>query len=399
MRNIEVLKSRFLRVVFNQKHYDILESSEMETSSLEQKINTDLSERRYDVVKLDGGSNDRLAKPKSYDVESLYGEITGIIESTRSLEETIEDVINKIEPTPKLKSINFKKTLKYEVGAWSIEPVSNKYKGIGKFDSAEYQLRDRSLISVSLNTNQEDIKYNTCNWFIKSPGYDKYVPIMENKDIIRTEPVHFIKPQFYIDKGWESGYFIQLDFPIAPEMLSNSYLYVDGNLVSINMYNYILLNSTLLYIDDINDASDGMYVIQYFPSRLESCDIYILENVEDYNSNNHLEYDVVTPRASLMNLFIDKIKTGNESKYRVKRSKCTILEYNNYFPNSQNICLSQYAINNITFPDLTEVFYTNVVSNFRSDAKLEFDNDSISRDLTASNIILPAIPIKIERNI
>jgi hypothetical protein len=80
--------------------------------------------------------------------------------------------------------------------------------------------------------------------------------------------------------------------------------------------------------------------------------------------------------------------------YNVKKSECTRLEYNLFFPSDTNLCLSK-NVNDIYMP-VCENFNKNVVDNFRS-----VDFATYQAGYLLDNIggpaNTPAIPIKKER--
>jgi len=392
--NIELFKAKFLRFVLSQENYTMMDSSNLITDLLSDKINNDFAERRYEIVKLDGGSDDRPAIYRSSQNDSLYSEITNIIENTRSIEETLQNILDILEPPIKLKNVNFNKTLKYEIGAWSIEPTLKKYQGTGKFDSDGYIIRDKSLINISLKTKQEDIKHNTCNWYISHPDYNINIPILENNNKIRKEPANIIRPDYYKDKGWNTGYFIQLDFPFDLTTIAFIKIYMNGNLINLSDLTYYVLNSTLIYIENVQDVFKNKYVIQYMPAIYESVNVYIMDKTKAYTSNDPSEYLVITPRSSLLNYFIHQ---NNKSEtYRVKKSICTKMEFDLFFPNNTNLCISSDV--NTSYMPNTSQFKKNVVNNFRSVDYNIYTAGDLSTNIYGSQTT-PAIPIRIDRSI
>ncbi len=399
IKNIERTNARFMRLVFNQVNYDILDNSEFSIKSLDDKIYNDLSERRYEVVKLDGGADDRPAIPKSYDNDSLYSQVTDVIEDTRSLEETITKIIDILEPTPKLQSINFKKTLKYEIGAWSIEPRFQSYSGEGKFNSGDYPIRDRSLISVSLLTKQEDIKYNTCNWYISNKGYNKYIPIIENKRGVRKEPAKLINPDYF--EHYPTGAFIHLDLPSSNiDFENNTKIWINGGREngglphSIGEFNWLRLNSTLVHIVEIDDIYKNDYVIQYVPAILDSLYVFTLERLGEEEDGDLLPYEVVASRKSMLRYFLSSI--GKTNEYLIKTSRATALEASMWFNvSSQTICVTK-AIETLYSLEIPVAMRTtmNVIPGTRAVKDL-----CISRDLDYNLALPPMMPFIIERDI
>jgi len=399
IKNIERTNARFMRLVFNQNNYDILDSSEFSIKDLEDKINNDLSERRYEVVKLDGGSDDRPAIPKSYDNDSLYSQVTDVIEDTRSLEETITKIINILEPTPKLQSIDFKKTLKYEVGAWSIEPRYQSYSGTGKFNSGDYPIRDRSLISVNLLTKQEDIKYNTCNWFVSNRGYNKHIPIIENDRRVRKEPAYIINPDYFTD--YTQGTFIHLDLPSSNiDFADNTKIWINGGRENggepypLTAFTWIRLNSTLIHIEDIQDIYKNDYVIQYVPASLDAVYMYTLEKLGEEEEGDLLPYEVVASRKSMLRYFLSSIDKTNE--YVIKTTRATTLEAELWFrTNRHTLCITK-AVEMLYSDKIPPAMRPtlNVITGTRSSKDL-----IVSRDIDSNMDLPPMMPIIIERDI
>lgn len=395
VRNLELVKAKHIRLVFNQQNYELLDTSKLNIEDSSEKINEDLAERRYEVVRLDGGSDDAPAIPKSYDNDSLYSKITDIIENTKSLEKTLNDITAVLEPVPELVTVDFSKTLKYEVGAWQIEPSLKKYQGTGKFDSGDYKLTDRSLITVNLSTKQESLNYNTCNWYVSTPNNDVYIPILENNSSIRKEPANIIRPKYYEDLGWRTGYFIQLDFPMNPTLWQSAKIYVNGIATPISSFTYYIMNSTLLYVENITDPYKNDYVIQYIPSTYQSANVYILDRIKEYNSADTTEYQVVAARKSVIKTFINDI--NGIDKYNIKKSRCTTDEYYKYFITGKHLCTTQSVYDGLS-SEIKSKFSINPVPELRSVTYASYLGGSYNKDL-AEGSLASAIPIIIERDL
>lgn len=399
VKNIEIFRSSQLRLVFNQRYYTLLDSPDMEISSLEEKINEDLSERRYEVVKLDGGADDRPAVPKNPDIESLYTRITDVIEHTRSLEDTLRMVMNILEPPPKITSVDFQKTLKYEIGAWSIEPSIQKFSGAGKFNSGSYSIRDRSLILASIKTNQESPKHTTCNWYISHPEYITNVPIIENKNLVRKEQAFLVQKDYLVNKGW-TGWCIHLDFPIDRDSVSNrTFLYINGTRTALSELDYYVLNSTTIYIHNIQDQYKNKYVIEYIPESYDTANVYSLERVKRDSYN--MEYEVIAARKSVLNYFLNKI--GKNDIYSVKTTTCAILEYNSWFSIENNptfnICMSNDVHDLYSTTLSSSALSIRQVANFRSQVGYSTAKNALSRNLDGVAVFYPMPSFRTERSI
>jgi len=348
-RNLELINTRFIRIVFNQKNYSLIKNNISNVASLEQKINDDLSERRLDLVKLDGGNAGLPAIPKSYNYDSMYSELTNIVENSSNIAEMLTNIIDTLEPTVKTKDINFNKTLQYELGAWSIEPKLQQYHGIGKYKSANYEFNTKSLVSASLITKQEDIKENTCSWYISDTKNTLVVPVIPNDERIRKEQIYVVENDNYFKNcGYTDGTLIQLDFPLDRRYKNVISLYEDGRVINYSEMEIYFLNSTLLYITNIKDHTIHNYVIKYIPAKYDMVSVYRLVKNGEYEGeinlnfdtlhiDNVLEYNILAPRESLLKLFLDKTDLNNN--YTIKRVYCTKSEYDWYFKRN-NIAVS-----------------------------------------------------------
>ncbi len=391
LRNLELTNTKFIRIIFNQKNYSIIGTGNTEIHNAASKINDDLSERRLEVIKLDGGSDGKPAIPKTFHYNSFYSELVDIIEGSANVNTMLKELVTKLEPTNKLITQNFKKTLKYELGAWSIEPKMIQYQGVGKYQSVNYNYTEKPTVGISLYTEQQDIKSNTCNWYI-SDIYNKQVkPIVPNDEIIRKETIHVVSNQYYIDKGWTDGTLVQLDFPINLSSEMAIVLYEDGVEIAYTDMVVYLLSTQLLFIQNIKDPSQHKYVIKYIPAKFDIVNVYTLYNTKNYtNVNDSLEYNIIAPRESILKLFLDK--TGLNDHYTIKRSICSSDEYSNYFEkNTKNLCInsSYYSMYKTV---IDTYLYPNSVNEFR-------DNNSGDVGTVYDQAEVSAIPLVFERTI
>jgi len=251
------------------------------------------------------------------------------------------------------------------------------------------------LVSVSIVTKQEDLKENTCNWFISDTRRTQILPIMPNDEIVRKEPINFITNSYLRDKGWVNGSFIQLDFPISYKQAFALTIYEDGNEIDFVSMKTLFLNSTLIYIENIKDPLKHKYVIKYIPAKYETVNIFRLVKNDQYQLADVLEYNILASRESALRLFLDK--NNLTSKYTIKRIRCTIDEYNRYFDKQYNICISQeyYA----KFTSVIDTYlYPKIISNFKDTLYTSYLDGSLSNDIVSS-FELPTIPFIYERNI
>jgi len=378
-RNFDMVNAKFVRIIFNQKNYTVVKNSTTETDSLAAKINEDLSEKRLEVIKLDGGSDGEPAIPKTFYYDSFSSDLFEIIEHSSNVDSMLTNLIEALEPTPRLLSTTFNKTLKYELGAWSIEPKLLQYVGLGKYQSTKYSYDEKSMVAISLSTKQQDIKANTCNWYISDIYNRQLHPIIPNDEIIRKESINVINNQYYNDLEWNNGTLIQLDFPFDAKTLHAISLYEDERLISLSEMNIFPLSSRLLYIDNITDANQHKYVIKYIPAKFTTVNVYTLYSNNAYsNVDDALEFNIIAPRESILKLFLDQ--TGLTDSYTIKRTICTELEYENYFDRKvKNLCISTYFYN-IYSTIIDKYLFVNIVEQFKDksfDTKIygEFDFD------------------------
>jgi len=359
--NIELCKTKFLRIIFNQKNYTIVQTSATNIDSLSNKINKDLSERRLNVLNIDTSSDAKPAVPTSYTYDSFYSNILNIVDNSSNVNDMLIRLIKEFDMSPKLIDTKLNKTLKYELGTWSIEPKNIKYTGKGKYVSNTYEYTEKPIMSISLTTKQVDIKSNTCNWYISDSNNKNLKPIIPNDEVLRKESINVVNNKYYTNLGYTDGTIIQLDFPIQMNTMHLVSLYEDGKRIDYNNLDILLLNSTMLYIKNIKNYSAHNYVINYIPSKYNIVNIYTLYNLHTDGIN--LEYNIVAPRKSILKLFLDK-EDLNEN-YTIKRTICTDLEYHTYFSNDvNNLCISSEHYNNHS-NTIDTYLYANVVSIFK----------------------------------
>lgn len=313
--NIDICTCRFLRIVLNQKNYTILTQLSEPSLNIDEQVKKDLSERRYELVKFDKNIYN-LAVPNNSNNISLYNKIINVIETTRD----INKILNKIEkiliPDINVLKYDYHNTYKYEIGAWSIEPILEKYtSNTGFFKSSDYLIDKGTPISITIDTIQSTPDLSTCNWYITYNN--KNIPILENKNTFRREKIKNFDMSKYLDFSLWNGTFMLLDFPVDPSKLSYISIYENGIKMSINYTDIIFLNSKLIYIDSISKFSKLDYVIEYY-TPINSCvNLWALRPNDTNISNiNDIPLGVVSSRRDFLELFINNAKiniTGEES--------------------------------------------------------------------------------------
>ena len=393
-RNFEMINAKFVRIIFNQKNYSLVKNAATNTDALAAKINEDLSERRLDVIKLDGGSDGEPAIPKTFYYDSFSAELFDIIEYSSNVDSMLKNIIEVLEPTPKLIDTTFNKTLKYEVGAWSIEPKLLQYVGAGKYQSPKYSYTEKSVVAISLTTKQEDVFANTCNWYISDIYNRQLHPIIPNDEILRKESINVINNQYYNDLGWGGGTLIQLDFPFDAKLINAISLYEDEREISMADMDVFPLSTRLLYINNITDPNTHKYVIKYIPAKFSTVNVYTLYSNNPYTSaDESLEYNIIAPRESILKLFLDK--TGLSESYTINRSICTELEYRNYFDkNVKNLCICDAFYNIAEYKTVIDKYlYPKTVTQFQDSNSAQKTYGQFTYDLNEPS----AIPITYER--
>lgn len=358
--NIEKAKARFVRIVVNQENYSLLNSKSNTVVSSEERINKDLSERRYELVKFDNDIDGFLSTPINSENKSLYDKVMDIIESTSSIENILTAIEQLLLPETTVVNVDFSDTFKFEIGLWSIEPKLEVYThNKAAFYSNDYKLNDRALISASLNTKQETPSGTTCNWYIDIDG--KSIPVIENNLVYRKEPINPLSmSQYSTYSTWSGGCFILLDFPLevlSPEEVS---MYTNGEFEQRVSTKISFLNSRLLYLHGITDPYYANFVIRYPASLFKSVNLYVLKAKSIINTDfNLIPFGIVSTRREILESFINNVlyhkKNVDETDrylsddFTVVNALATIEESKDWFGESYNnsIFISRSIIDNI----------------------------------------------------
>lgn len=307
-QNIDTVRAKHLRVVFNQENYVFLDSKDISQKSVDEKIQTDLSERRYELIKFGADLDDILSKPVNDENTSLYYRILDIIESTNNIEVMLDEIDSIINPKVNVVAYSYERTAKFEIGAWSIEPKLEKYtQAVGVFDSMNYTIPDRPLTSVAITTKQTEPKSTTANWFVGIGS--KNVPIIENNKIIRKEPLYPVDMRAYsIFSDWTAGAFFLLDFPVDTILYEYMYISVNGGeFKSLFDYeNVAFLNSRLIYIHNITDPFKAVYTIKYPAALRSSVNLYALKAKPGIDAPEDVTLDIVSSRYEVLKAFIQE---------------------------------------------------------------------------------------------
>lgn len=312
--NMQKIKVKFLRLVFNQKNYSFLNSNSLPERTVEQQITEDLSQKRYELVKFGTNIEEELTSPIEDTNTSMYSKIMSIVESTRDIQTMLDRINEILVPSVNVLSTNFSTTAKFEVGAWSIEPRIEEYTPlIGKFDSKPYTIRDRHLLSVSLNSEQETPASTSCNWYIQTKG--KVIPIQENNSSWRKEPMNIIDMSDHGSFGTWPGSFVLLDFPVDPNNSELIGIFENGQFDYSFDTKIAFLNSRLLYLHDLTEPARGKFSIRY-PIALYNCvSQYILSPTSGRDINTDSIIDVplgiISNRREILKSFIDSVKLIN----------------------------------------------------------------------------------------
>jgi hypothetical protein len=348
--NIRKIKVKKLRLIFNQQNYSLLDSDSLPERTLEDQINKDLEERRYELVKFDASIEEELTSPVNENNRSIYHKVMSAIESTRNIKDIL-DKINKIL-VPEVRTIStvFSKTAMFELGAWSIEPMIEEYTKLeGRYDSKPYSIRDKNLLAVQLKTDQEAPNASTCNWYINVNGSN--IPIVENDSAWRKEPLNFVDlgavNASYRD--WP-GSFILLDFPIDPIRYHQIGFYENGIFNYDFSYKIVFLNSRLLYLHDLTNPSQANYVIRYPLASYNTVNLYGLNQKSRSNTISYLSLGIISSRREVLEKFIIKAKSlvdfsntdvpGQISEnYTISSALATIDESKAWFGSSYASCI------------------------------------------------------------
>lgn len=324
--NISTFKAKYLRLVLNQENYVFLDSKDLKQKSLDEKIQEDLSERRYSALKFGSDLDDILLTPTNDENKSLYYRILDIIESTVNVEDILNKIDDVINPKVNVVAYDYERTAKFEIGAWSIEPKIERYtQSIGKFSSMNYALKDKSLTSVALITSQTTPCASTANWYIGVDG--KNIPIIENNKIIRKEPLYPVNMRGYQQfSSWSKGTFFLLDFPLDGLMYDSIYLSVNGSefIKASDFGRICFFNSRLIYIDAITDPFSAVYTIQYPVALRESINLYVLKAKTGVGVANDITLDIVASRADILNAVIAETRWKSKTQFDENGNSLTI---------------------------------------------------------------------------
>lgn len=347
--NIKRTKIKHLRLVFNQQNYSLLDTDTLPERSLEDQVNWDLSERRYELVKFHATLEEKLRTPVNEGNLSLYSKVISVIESTRNIEVILSKINDILIPPVKSITTNFSKTAMFEIGAWSIEPMVEEYTRLqGRYDSKSYKIRDKNLISVQLKTSQEVPSSSTCNWYIGINGSD--LPIMENDEYLRKEPFYIINSFLSgTDYSTWPGSFILLDFPIDPTKIDMVSVFENGIFNTNFTTRIAYLNSRLLYLPDLTDPFKAEFVIRYPVAKLNCVNLYAL-NAKSSEGTKPISLGIVSSRREILEFFINLAKSridldenGNSTtlstNYTISNTLATIEEAQHWFGYSFMSCI------------------------------------------------------------
>jgi hypothetical protein len=307
--NIEKAKARYIRLVVNQENYSLLDSKSNQTVSIEDKVNKDLSERRYELVKFGSTIDGFLSSPVNSSNKSLYDKIMDIIETTSSIENILKGIEELLLPETNVVKVDFSDTYKFEIGLWSIDPKLEVYThSKGVFNSNPYRINDRALISSSITTRQETPSGTSCNWYIDIDG--KSIPVIENNKIYRKEPIVPISMSAYPNySGWSSGCFILLDFPLEVLREDEISIYTNGKFQPSINNSISFLNSRLLYLHGIYDPYYANYTIRYPSSLYKTVNLYSLSPKTVIEGDYSLiQFGIVSSRKEILESFISNIR-------------------------------------------------------------------------------------------
>lgn len=350
--NIGKVKAKYLRLVVNQENYEFIETRDTGEAELDLKIQNDLSERRYELVKFGANYEEALTTPVNDENVSLYNKIIGIVESVSNVESILHEIEQVLLPQVDIVTYDFTRSMKFEVGAWSIEPTLEIYeRQNGIFDSSPYKIQDRSLVSVSLKTSQEIPEATTCNWYVNINNHD--IPIAENSSIIRKEPVSPVSMNQYQNfKDWSPGSFVLLDFPVDPFNIYQLGVYSNGEFDTLGETRIAALNSRLLFIKDMKDPYRSQFVVRYPCAMYSSVNLYVLAvRPATALSSEIIPFGIVGSRREVLESFIEKVRyrnTPSESftnadtlnkKYSVVNAQASIEEAKQWFGTQFSNCV------------------------------------------------------------
>ena len=334
--NIDKINAKFLRIVLNQENYIFLDSTDVGAGHVNNKLQKDLSERRYEVVRFGANIEDMLSAPVTNDDNSsLYARIIEVIESTKNVEEILFKIDLIINPRAEITSYDFARTAKFEVGTWSIEPKIEKYIPlIGKYDSKPKKLGDKSLVSVSLNVQQKTPEISTCNWYIGVNN--KSVPVIQNNESLIKEPIN---PIVFYENGqfsdWTDGTFVLLDLPVDPFLIDLIAISEEGQSFDHFIYDnhkILFLNSRLIYLPEMSDPFRSHFVISYYAAKAKAVNLYKLTQIPGADLTDDLiTVGIVSTKKEILEAFLETTTYTSTSQalkasYRIVPGISTINE-------------------------------------------------------------------------
>lgn len=343
--NVNPVNVKVLRIIFNQKNYSFVNSPDTQSISVDQQINKDLSERRYELLKFNANLEEELTAPVNEENKSIYSKVISAVESTRNIADILTKILDVLVPELKVSTIDFGGTAKFELGTWSIEPKYEEYSpSIGKFETKEFPIRDRHLIGASLTTSQSTPGASTINWFVSVKG--KNIPIVESDKNLRKEPINPFSVSSYPKfQGWP-GSFCLLDLPINPIDAFRMSIYQDGILNESISEKVVFLNTRLLYFHRVADFTTDKYVIKYPVALYNCCNMYVLQPLTGKNVDNSLTLGICSTRREILERFIETAtyEEGNESKllsenYTITNTLCAVDEAADWFTEDFNTCI------------------------------------------------------------
>lgn len=341
--NIHPITVKVLRLIFNQKNFSFINTVDTVGVSLDEQINKDLSERRYDLLKFNASLEEELTAPVNEENKSIYSKLVSAIESTRNIEDILIKINDILVPELKVSTVDFGKTAKFELGTWSIEPKEEEYVSQnGIFETKPFSILDRHLIGATLTTKQSTPGPCTVNWYLSADS--KNIPILESEKTIRKEPFNQLNMSEYTSfKDWP-GVFCLLDFPISPYDTYKLALYQDSSLLENIESRVSFINSRLLYFHDITRIGSSRYVVKYPVAVYDCCNMYVLQ--PNTNLNNNITLGIGCTRREILELFINKAtymvggKAEKLSKnYTISNALCTIEEAEYWFTAQFSSCL------------------------------------------------------------
>ncbi len=406
--NIQKIPVKHLRIVFNQQNYSLLDSATLPERTLEDQIELDLSERRYELVKFDASLEQELATPVNENNRSLYSKIISIIESTRNIEIILEKINKVLVPEVKTITTSYSKTALFEVGAWSIEPMIEEYTRLqGKYDSKLYQLKNKTLIAAQIKTDQIVPNATTCNWYLTVNGKD--IPVVENDLSWRKEPFNVVTSTITtsVFSDWP-GTFILLDFPIDPLRADQLGIYENGKFNYEFSTKIAFLNSRLIYLHDLPNPFRAEYVVRYPIAKYNCVSMYVL-NYKNNQSVMPLSLGIVSARRDILESFCNKAEYGTGGKistdYTIASSLSTIEEAQTWLGSDYSSCIFiDESINaglKLTGTNLLSSIVTTSISKLStslSDVETYYQGGGVgSSDLGALALFPNVAPLAIKR--